>query len=444
MAYLTVTTQADVVEAGDGKLSLREAVAQANGSASANTIRFTAALEGKTLVLTGGELVIERDLTIDGAGRDITLSGGGQNRIVNVAPGSGLHLEQLTLTAGQSPVGQSGGAVFAGNGSRVFINNNAIVANKAYLNGGAIATGTDATLVIRGSLIKSNLSSINPSRVVGGGGVFMDKSASLLLEDSVLMNNSHVYRGNLLFTQGGALRMSGGVAIISRCTIVSNDADLGGGISADDTAITVANSTISENTAELIPYGGRGGGIDSSGALLAIRNCTITGNRATGACCAGGGEDYVSSGGGIAAWPVLEITNSIVSGNRVAADERGRATSPDIYLWTTGKMRSNGHNVFGSNVAGNIAGDREKVAPANLFAAIDPNTGGGKLSPTGIVPLKNASPTRPSPPPTRSPPAASASSAPPAPAARRQPARHRLRSRSTSRSRPAPPSTTTC
>ena len=59
MAYLTVTTQADVVDAGDGKLSLREAVAQANGSASANTIRFTAALEGKTLVLTGGELVIE-------------------------------------------------------------------------------------------------------------------------------------------------------------------------------------------------------------------------------------------------------------------------------------------------------------------------------------------------------------------------------------------------
>jgi hypothetical protein len=30
MAYLTVTTQVDVVDPGDGQLSLREAVAQAN------------------------------------------------------------------------------------------------------------------------------------------------------------------------------------------------------------------------------------------------------------------------------------------------------------------------------------------------------------------------------------------------------------------------------
>ena len=65
MATLTVNTTADKV-ANDGKLSLREAVAQANATSSADTIRFAAALEGKTLTLTQGELLLSHDTTIDG------------------------------------------------------------------------------------------------------------------------------------------------------------------------------------------------------------------------------------------------------------------------------------------------------------------------------------------------------------------------------------------
>jgi len=49
---------------------------------------------------------------------------------------------------------------------------------------------------------------------------------------------------------------------------------------------------------------------------------------------------------------------------------------------------SNGHNVFGTDILGNVNGDREKVVPGAIFAIIDPTTGGGQLSPAGIVPLK--------------------------------------------------------
>ena len=56
---------------------------------------------------------------------------------------------------------------------------------------------------------------------------------------------------------------------------------------------------------------------------------------------------------------------------------------------------SNGHNVFGSDVPGNVPGDREKVAPATLFAAVDPATGGGKLDARGVVPLKKNSSANP-------------------------------------------------
>ena len=51
---------------------------------------------------------------------------------------------------------------------------------------------------------------------------------------------------------------------------------------------------------------------------------------------------------------------------------------------------SNGHNVFGSTVAGSIAGDRENAAPSAVFATIDPVTGGGQLDARGGVPLKRS------------------------------------------------------
>ena len=62
MATITVTTAADVVNANDGVLSLREAVAQANATTALDQIKFAASLEGATLVLTGGELVVNQDL----------------------------------------------------------------------------------------------------------------------------------------------------------------------------------------------------------------------------------------------------------------------------------------------------------------------------------------------------------------------------------------------
>jgi len=46
--------------------------------------------------------------------------------------------------------------------------------------------------------------------------------------------------------------------------------------------------------------------------------------------------------------------------------------------------------LFGSTVIGSVPGDRQNIRPGAIFAAIDRYTGGGKLSPAGIVPLKNS------------------------------------------------------
>src|SRR3954468_10408739 len=91
MATLTVTTTADVVNADDGVLSLREAVAQSNATTTVDTINFASFIECQTLLLTAGEIVVSRDVKVDGDlnndGRAVTIDGGDHSRILNVVGG---------------------------------------------------------------------------------------------------------------------------------------------------------------------------------------------------------------------------------------------------------------------------------------------------------------------------------------------------------------------
>ena len=114
MATFTVTTASDAVNAGDGVLSLREAVAQANATAAADTILFAAGLEGQTLQLTGGQLAITRDLTIDGDanndGSQIALDAGGLDRHFAISgSATDVALRDLVLATGLAS--GDGGAV---------------------------------------------------------------------------------------------------------------------------------------------------------------------------------------------------------------------------------------------------------------------------------------------------------------------------------------------
>ena len=139
MATFTVTTVNDTVNAGDGMLSLREAVAQANASAAADTIVFANGIEGQTLVLTNGELVVTKDLTIDGNknsdGTAITISADDTSRIVNVV-GAQVDATFRDLTFRDGFVGgvfssKSGGAILSDEAS-VKIYNSTFASNGAY------------------------------------------------------------------------------------------------------------------------------------------------------------------------------------------------------------------------------------------------------------------------------------------------------------------------
>jgi hypothetical protein len=190
MSTLTVTTAADSV-ADDGNLSLREAVAQANATADADTIRFADGLEGKTLVLTHGELVLRREVTIDGDrdndGKEVTLSGGGESRILRIEGAwpspdeADVRLEDLSLIEGRSPEGENGGAILLGGGSLALAQ--CIVSDSASMrddlshggNGGGIYAATGSRLALSDSTI-----SRNEADGFGGGSGTVAASASPL------------------------------------------------------------------------------------------------------------------------------------------------------------------------------------------------------------------------------------------------------------------------
>ena len=229
-------------------------------------------------------------------------------------------------------------------------------------SGGAIA-GSELTVTIRHSRISENTSS------GGGGGLFLGSSL-LVVEDSTVSGNSA--KGDH-YDAGGGIRISNSTTHIARSTIAGNTATYGGsGLHVAGGHTVISDSTIANNRTD------DSGGVaasSSAGGLLVIRNSTITGNGIH----AGGGIGLANSAR-------LDLTNSIVAGNRADLGAGPAAPDPDI----SGVIDfSNGHNVFGSDVAGNVAGDRENVAPAALFAAIDPDTGGGKLGPDGTVALRN-------------------------------------------------------
>src|SRR5262245_53653063 len=110
MADFLVTTLADTVDPNDTVLSLREALALANGSAGSDTITFEQTLAGGTLTLTSGELQITtNDITIDGdivgdSGPDITISGNNAGRVFLIDDGTAgtiaAALNGLVITGG--------------------------------------------------------------------------------------------------------------------------------------------------------------------------------------------------------------------------------------------------------------------------------------------------------------------------------------------------------
>ncbi|MEO7326822.1 MAG: choice-of-anchor Q domain-containing protein [Dokdonella sp.] len=288
-ATIVVTTTADT-----GADSFRQAVLSANPG---DTITFD--LPAASNITLFSPVIIDKNLTLQGPGRDdLSLSGHG-NRVLEVGAGVTAVIGNLEVTngvaetgggfsnhgtttvsdcsftanstgLGASVGGNRGGAIyndgdltvsnchFAGNialGTDVavsgiggaienvgtaLIERSSFVSNQAYFYGGAI-DNTGMLTVIGSTFSDSAFSSGNQSKE--GGAIY--NVGTLVVDSSTFVGN--------LAHRGGAIRNFAGSATVTNSTLVKNTASSGGGAIWNQASMSIIGSTIAENSSPAGP-----------------------------------------------------------------------------------------------------------------------------------------------------------------------------------------------
>jgi hypothetical protein len=305
-ASLTVTNAND-----SGPGSLRQAFADAQAG---DTITFSSSLNGQTISLTSGQLVINKNLTISGPGAgQVAISGGGLSRVFVVNSGVTATIQGLTIQDGGLAGG--GGGIF-NDGGILTVSNDTIMNNSATYGGGIFNAGE---LTISGSLFTGNSAvRVPPASSGAGGGIF---NLGKLTVHNATFSDNRAYRG------GASFNDSLGQMIVAHSTFRGNSTTtLGGGV-ANDGILTVTDSTFDANSAS------QGGGINNVN-FLSVDNSTFRGNSAS------------SAGGGIVTWSgFMLVTNSTFVDNSATGNGGG--------LYNANPQNS---LVINSTLSGNSAG----------------------------------------------------------------------------------------
>ena len=185
------TTTIVVTNTNDnGPGSLRQALLDASDG---NTIQFDPALNGQTITLTSGELLLDRNIAINGPGPALlTVSRlfipKFRFRIFHVTPGHTVTIQGLTISGGATdPSAGFGGGGIYNEEATLNIANCSIQdnqANTAYGGGGILCNGLSASLTIANSTVRNN------SCFNGSGGGIHNYEGTLTVAQSTISDNT--------------------------------------------------------------------------------------------------------------------------------------------------------------------------------------------------------------------------------------------------------------
>lgn len=203
---ITVTTCTDGVPG-----SLRDALARAGDG---DTIGFGLDCPADTpMLLNGGPLIIRTNLTVDGSGHTVTLSGGGMVGLLEVTGGIHLTMNALTLVAG----------------ARMF---------------GAGIDNNGGTVVVTASTFRGNVASF------AGGGIYTNGGSVTVMDCTFVEDTAG--------QAGGGIANNGGTLTVINSTFARNSADRGGGIANLGTA-TLTNTLVAASGGGALSGAGFGG-----------------------------------------------------------------------------------------------------------------------------------------------------------------------------------------
>ncbi|MDO5567074.1 MAG: hypothetical protein Q4G59_10500, partial [Planctomycetia bacterium] len=211
-----IDVAADSWDTTDNVVSLREAIARA---VAGDTINFDSridwSLEANKIVLSNGELTIDKSLTIDAMKTPgVTVDANQTSGVFLISCETEeiplVELIGLTITGGEKAEGAGGGILNVGN---LTISNSEISGNSASKSyGGGILNAGNLTMT--NSTVSGNIGSY-------GGGICNEGESALLINCTVY--NNMAYNGAGIGTEAGLLTLS-------NCTVVNNRLVEGSGV----------------------------------------------------------------------------------------------------------------------------------------------------------------------------------------------------------------------
>lgn len=222
------TTACDitVTNANDsGPGSLRQAIADV---CAGSTITFA---DDYTITLAS-QIHFEKGLTLSGAGRNVTINGGGATRLFSITgDGFQVFFDHLTLTGGRAA---SGGAIYLNyryGYNTLTMSNVTVHGNHATQFGGAIWVNYSTLRLYNNTFYN------NTTGWVGGG--IYSNYGPLVIENSTFTNNRAPNNENGF---AGAISTRGTSLILRNNTFFANQASSGAHLSLSSVALTATNN----------------------------------------------------------------------------------------------------------------------------------------------------------------------------------------------------------
>src|SRR5258706_2025351 len=245
---------------GSGVGSLRDAISVAGDG---DTINFN----GNFTIRLASELAISKNLTIDGSGYTITLSGDtdgngiGNTRVLNIYAVATVTLNQISIVLGESAT--TGGAIYSS--GALTVKGSTFSVNSA-ASGGGIYRNSGALNVLNSTFSQNSASS-------QGGAIYANGGDALNITNVTFSGNSAASGG------GGIYAGTGAFTVVARNTILANSATGGncsggtiinGGNNIDDAATCgfFTNNASKSTTNPLLSSLGNFGGFTKTFALL--------------------------------------------------------------------------------------------------------------------------------------------------------------------------------
>ena len=289
-----------------GPGSLRQALLE---SQNGDTIQFDSSLNGQTIILTTGELLINKSITINGPGPNLLTIRRDQAappfRIFHIQGTATVLIQGLILTGGYSI---RGGGIYNENNAGTLTISDCVVTNNTVGPATPAPTGT-------------------PSPAGSGGGISTfvpfaggtPRSGTTALLRSTISHNTAT--GS--FSGHGARSSSRNSTVtITDSTISDNVGIYGAGIECALGPVRISNSTISNNS----PPDGNG---IWNGWIVQLTNTTLSNN-------------WIESFGGI-----VELTSTILNNSPISND--------------SGDIQSHGYNISSDDAHGYLTGPGDQI-----------------------------------------------------------------------------------